>query len=68
MGDLINLRRARKAKARQQDEAAAAQNRLRFGRSKAEQSLTTARQQYEDARLDGHLLPQHPPPDSPTRS
>jgi len=32
----INLNRARKAKARATDEARAAENRVRFGRSKAE--------------------------------
>jgi hypothetical protein len=36
MSDIINLRQARKAKARREKEAAAEQNRARFGRTKAE--------------------------------
>jgi hypothetical protein len=49
----INLNRARKAKARAADKAAAAENRVRFGLSKAER--TKQRQEAESARrtLDG---------------
>jgi hypothetical protein len=36
MGDVVNLRAARKAKARVADEAKAAENRVRFGRTKGE--------------------------------
>ncbi len=36
MADIINLRQARKAARRKQDEASAAANRAKFGRTKAE--------------------------------
>jgi hypothetical protein len=38
MADVINLRRARKDKARREHEREAAANRLRFGRTKAQKS------------------------------
>ena len=38
MADPINLNKARKAKARAADKAGAAENRVRFGRSKAEKT------------------------------
>ena len=43
MGDLVNLRQFRKAKARTEKEAAADQNRISFGRTKQEKTLTDAR-------------------------
>ncbi len=43
MAEPINLNRARKAKARTQGEAKAAENRVRFGRTKAEKTLDQAR-------------------------
>ena len=42
MDDVINLNRARKAKARATDQKAAAENRAKFGRSKAAKSVATA--------------------------
>jgi hypothetical protein len=36
MGDIVNLNRARKAKARAGAKAAAAENRVKFGRTKGE--------------------------------
>jgi hypothetical protein len=36
VADIINLRQARKAARRKQDEASAAANRAKFGRTKAE--------------------------------
>ncbi len=53
MGDLINLNRARKAKARAADKAGAAANRLAFGRTKAERDQTTRATELERRRLDG---------------
>ena len=50
MGDLVNLRRARKAKARVAAEGAAAANRAVFGTPKAARDLTKARS--EKARHD----------------
>ena len=56
MSGVINLRRARKAKARDEHAAAAAENRAAHGQSKAVRSLTEARSALERARLDAHLL------------
>ena len=47
MADLINLNRARKAKAKTAGEARAAINRVKFGRTKAEKAAAEA----EAARL-----------------
>ena len=43
MAEPINLNRARKAKARTEEEARAVQNRAKFGRTKAERQLQEAR-------------------------
>ena len=40
--EIINLSKARKAKARAGKDAAAAQNRVKFGRTKAEKALVKA--------------------------
>ena len=50
MAELINLNRARKARARDEGQAKAAENRVKFGRSKAETGLAKA--QAEKARKD----------------
>lgn len=54
-GEIINLRRARKAKARREAEDAAARNRTLHGRGKAERARDTAeraRQEQARARLE----------------
>jgi hypothetical protein len=56
MAELINLRRARKRKMRQQDANRAAENRLAHGRSKAERSLTMARSAKTRRDLDQRRL------------
>jgi hypothetical protein len=56
MGEVVNLRRARKAQARRQDEAQAQDNRVRHGLSKAERSLAEARRAKAAQLLDGHRL------------
>lgn len=54
MGEIVNLRKARKAQARTAKEATATENRARFGRTGSEK----ARDREEAARarqlLDGH--------------
>lgn len=55
-GEIINLKRARKAKARTAREAEADANRLRFGRTKAERQLSSAKDELAARRLDGHRL------------
>lgn len=54
--DIVNLRAARKEKARAARRAEAAQNRAKFGRSKAERTLDEAQQEQAARRLDGHSL------------
>lgn len=54
MAEIINLRQARKNKARASKEARAEQNRLTFGRTKAEKDLTKAEREMEQRRLDAH--------------
>jgi hypothetical protein len=56
MGDLVNLRRARKAKARAETEQAAAANRAVFGTSKVVRDLTKARSAKARRDLDGGRL------------
>ena len=51
MGDIINLRKARKQAKRQRDEQRAAANRLSYGRSKAERALEAT----ERAKAGGDL-------------
>jgi Domain of unknown function (DUF4169) len=54
MAEIVNLRQARKQKARAEKEARAADNRIRFGRPKAEKELTKARRDLAEARLGSH--------------
>jgi hypothetical protein len=56
MADIINLRRARKDKARREHEREAEANRLRFGRNKAQKSadrdaVARSRRSLDDKRL-----------------
>jgi Domain of unknown function (DUF4169) len=54
MADIINLRRTRKIKAREAKECVAAENRLKFGRPKAERQLQTALEKQAAKQLDSH--------------
>lgn len=60
MGDVVNLRRARKARDRASAEAQAEQNRIAFGRTKAERKLTEAEKTLAERHLDGHRLSDDP--------
>lgn len=64
MAEIVNLRRARKQRARQEAEQQAQQNRIAFGRTKAERSLTQAERDKAARILDGHRLA--PPDDEPS--
>ncbi len=64
MAEIINLRRARKQRARQDADKQAQQNRIAFGRTKAERSLTQAERDKAARTLDGHRLA--PPDDEPS--
>jgi hypothetical protein len=55
-GDVVNLRLARKRKAREAAEAAASANRTKFGRSKQEKQLTSAIRTIETQRIEGKRI------------
>jgi hypothetical protein len=57
MGEIVNLRRARKTKRRAEDARTADQNRIAFGRTKDERTLSDKEKALAARRLDGHLLP-----------
>lgn len=54
MADIINLRNARKQKARADKDAQAQQNRILFGRTKAEKLKQAAEKAQADKHIDGH--------------
>ena len=54
MADLINLRQARKDKARAEKEAAAKTNRAAHGRTKAEKTLKDTKAEKAARELDAH--------------
>lgn len=54
MAELINLRAKRKAKSKADSRAQADANAAKFGRSKQEKSLETARAEKAARDLDGH--------------
>jgi len=53
MGDVVNLRRARKAKARDDAATTAAVNRAAFGRTKADRAAETDAAARRNRLLDG---------------
>lgn len=54
MGEVVNLRLARKHKARAERERVAAENRVAHGRSKTERQLQRKRDERAETLLDGH--------------
>ena len=65
---IINLRRARKTKARTLKAAEAEQNRAKFGRTKAQRTLSAAEAEQAARNLDGaHIAPQNHNTDDPGR-
>lgn len=56
MGEIVNLRRAKKQRARQDAEDAAAENRVRFGRTKAERLAQAAQRSLMEKTHEGHAL------------
>ena len=57
MGDLVNLSKFRKAKQRRNQDAQAAINREKFGRTKAEKDRDQTDREQRDKLLDGSRLP-----------
>jgi hypothetical protein len=62
--DIVNLRRARKAKARAEREADAAANRRLFGRSKGEKRKDEAERVAAERRIEAHRLERNPDGDN----
>ena len=56
MPEIVNLRRARKLKERERQQAEAAQNRAVFGRSKAEKNLIESKRALAETSLDARRL------------
>jgi hypothetical protein len=56
MADIINLRRARKAKGRAEKDRAADANRAKFGTPKSERDLAKAQKAKEYHGLESHKL------------
>lgn len=54
MADIINLRTARKQKARAEKDATAAQNRALFGRTKAQKLLEASQKGRAEKHIEGH--------------
>ena len=54
MAEIVNLNRARKAKAGEQAKARAAENRVSFGRTKGQKAKASAAKAKSEAMLDGH--------------
>lgn len=52
MGDIVNFRQARKGLARKQADQQAAENRAKFGRTKADKDLAAARDDLARRRLE----------------
>lgn len=56
MGDVINLNKWKKKKAREEKEKRAAQNRLRNGLTASEKALAEKKKKLAQKKLDGHRL------------
>jgi hypothetical protein len=56
MGEIVNLRRARKVRERREADAQATANRAAFGRTRAEKDVEEARRDLDARRLEGHRL------------
>jgi hypothetical protein len=56
MSNILSLSKARKAKARAARDATAEQNRILFGRTKAEKQQAKAEKVLSEKRIDAHRL------------
>ncbi len=63
MGDVVNLRTARKRKARADKERQAAENRILHGRTKSESTVVRSINEAMKARHDAHLREGRSPDD-----
>ncbi|MDB5411971.1 MAG: hypothetical protein JWR10_306 [Rubritepida sp.] len=62
MGDLVNLRKWRRAKQKAEAETQAAANRTAFGRTKAETQREKIEQAHREGALDAAKLDEEPKP------
>ena len=62
MAEIVNLRRARKDRARSEKAARAAENRTRFGRGKVEKRATEVERARAETALDGKKIDGEPGP------
>lgn len=60
MSNILSLSKARKAKARADKEKTAEQNRVLFGRTKAEKQQARAEKELADRRIAAHRIDQKP--------
>ena len=61
MAEIVNLRQFRKQKARAEAGKTAEQNRIEFGRTKAERKLTQAERDKAARHIEGHKLDRDEP-------
>jgi hypothetical protein len=54
MADILSLSKARKNKAKADKEATAAENRVKFGRTKAEKAADAAKKALAEKSIDAH--------------
>ena len=54
MAEIVNLNRARKERDRSEKQDKAAENRIAFGRTKAEKSLAKSKVEAAKRHVDGH--------------
>ncbi len=54
MSEVINFKQKRKAKARSDKEKTAAENRVKYGRTKAEKSAEKLRSEMAKKKIEGH--------------
>jgi hypothetical protein len=56
MAEIVNLKRAKKAKARKAADEKAADNRVHFGTPKAARDLARARREKDAGKIESHKL------------
>ena len=65
MAQIINLNKRRKAKKRQDREKKAAENRIKYGRTKQERLIAKQEQERANKHIDGHKLENDNQTDAP---
>jgi hypothetical protein len=60
MGEMVNLRKARKLAVRREQQKLAAENRIVHGRGKTERQLEKIRREKAERAVDQHRLPPAP--------